>query len=90
MTKEIRISLSKNAFIRETINRKLKIDYTKLLFECMKNPDCLANRDDNETCNNNLINSIIFEGRHQLGREADFEDIIIAGASTIAKLLGLL
>jgi len=90
MTKEKLYSPSEIAFIRDTIRQELKLSYRKLLFECMKEPDCLVSKDDAETTENNLINSIIFEGQGQLGTQASFTDVIVVGASNIAKSLGLL
>jgi hypothetical protein len=90
MTKEKIYSPSEIAFIRDTISQELKLAYRQLLFECMKEPDCLVSRDDTKTTENNLINSIIFEGQQQLGAQANFTNVIVVGASTIAKSLGLL
>jgi hypothetical protein len=89
MSKEKMFSPGEVAFVKNVIKKRVGIDFSELFDSYSRNQNFFKLRGAKKATEVALINDILDEGRLQLGAGANFEELIIAGASSMAKLLGL-
>lgn len=89
MTKEGMFSPAEIDLVTEILDKKLGIDFPELFGEFKNNSTLFELKDKKKPTADDLINTIVEDGNLQLDQGAAFEDVVIAGAQTIAASLGL-
>ena len=90
MTKETILSPEEIAAVREIIEKEIGIDFSQLLEAYQQDPSALEYRDGEELTEADLIADILDDGKAQLDEGANFEDIVVTGALTIATPFDLI